>query len=176
MPAKKRKPRREYTDAEKASALAALDANGGNVRHTARQLDIPETSLREWSKGRNGPPGADLCAQKKKELGEGLEDLARQLIGGLSDPAKIKATKLTDLAVALGIAVDKMRLVRDQATQISGHEDLTPEQRLDRLGELFRLAESRRAAGVRPAVDGAPPPVGPVPGDAPGAGLPQPGR
>jgi transposase-like protein len=159
MATKKRKLRREYTDAQKAEALAALDANGGNVKRTARELDIPEASLREWSKGRNSPPGADLCAQKKADLGEGLEALIGRLMGGLSE-AKIAKAGLSEVGVVLGIAFDKLQLLRGQPTSITTNESLTTDQRLEKLTELIRVWESRRAAGVRPPGNGTAPAVG----------------
>ena len=37
-----------YTDAQVAQALAALELNGGNVKRTARDLDIPRATLGMW--------------------------------------------------------------------------------------------------------------------------------
>jgi hypothetical protein len=43
--------KRMYSDEEKASALAALAANGGNALLTAQQTGVPRTTLRKWAGG-----------------------------------------------------------------------------------------------------------------------------
>jgi 8-oxo-dGTP pyrophosphatase MutT (NUDIX family) len=43
--------RRHYSDEERAEALAVLDANAGNLKRTARDLDIPRATLQEWAGG-----------------------------------------------------------------------------------------------------------------------------
>ena len=40
--------RRSYSDAERAEALAVLDANAGNVERTARHLGLPRKTLEGW--------------------------------------------------------------------------------------------------------------------------------
>jgi hypothetical protein len=45
------RPRRRYSDEDRAVALAALAANGNNLRRTARQLGIPRASLLAWRNG-----------------------------------------------------------------------------------------------------------------------------
>lgn len=37
-----------YSEKDRAEALVALEANGGNVLQTATQLGIPEATLRNW--------------------------------------------------------------------------------------------------------------------------------
>jgi transposase-like protein len=54
-------PKRRYSDEDRALALAA---NAGNAKLTARQLGIPETSLRHWRKGDRHPGAANMGAQK----------------------------------------------------------------------------------------------------------------
>ena len=43
--------RRNYSDREKGTALAALDSHLGNVEGTARELGIPGSTLEQWAKG-----------------------------------------------------------------------------------------------------------------------------
>ena len=40
--------RRRYTESQKAEALAILVANEGNIKGTARRLQIPEKTLAGW--------------------------------------------------------------------------------------------------------------------------------
>jgi transcriptional regulator of acetoin/glycerol metabolism len=46
----RRRPRRG--DECRAAALAALEANRGNVARTARQLGLPRKTLEGWARGR----------------------------------------------------------------------------------------------------------------------------
>ncbi len=133
--------KRSYSDEEKASALAALAANGGNVQLTARQVGVPRKTLEVWSKGNCCSPAvANIRHQKTEDLADRLEDLAHQLANAI--PGKIPTADLKQLSVSLGIAVDKMRLLREQPTSIEGH-DLSDEERLARLRQLAERAQAR---------------------------------
>ena len=48
--------KRSYSDEQKASALAALAANGGNARLTAAQVGVPRTTLLKWAAGKAFTP------------------------------------------------------------------------------------------------------------------------
>jgi transposase-like protein len=103
--------RGRYNDEFRAEALAALAANGGNLKRTARQLGLPRKTLEGWASGRTLLPPADLRHQKKGRLAEALESVARELLVEASRPEKIAAASLLDLVVMSGIAVDKMLLL-----------------------------------------------------------------
>jgi transposase-like protein len=103
--------RRRYADDDKAVALAALDANGGNARRTARQLGIPRKTLSGWAAGRGAGPAVDkLRPQKRAELAGRLEAVALRLLDAA--PSLIAAAPLRGLAVALGIVLDKLTALR----------------------------------------------------------------
>ena len=104
--------RHRYSDDFRAEALAALAANGGNVKRTARQLGLPRKTLDGWATGRTPPPPAHLRHQKSERLAQALESVVRQLLEEASRPEATAAAPLKDLALALGIAVDKMLLLR----------------------------------------------------------------
>ncbi len=54
--------KRRYSDQEKAEALAALDANGGNLLKTSEQIGIPRQTIQEWASGRVWAwPTASTC-------------------------------------------------------------------------------------------------------------------
>ena len=68
---KRRRPRRQFTDEFKASAVRLVLDEGKSVGAAARDLDLTETALREWvkraqadrSKGRTG-----LTTAEREEL------------------------------------------------------------------------------------------------------------
>lgn len=63
---KKTPPRIRYTERERADALTALYANGGNVTGTARQLGIPRATLDLWAGG-TGQRTAALPVEVREE-------------------------------------------------------------------------------------------------------------
>jgi hypothetical protein len=136
------KARRHYGDEERASALAALAANGGNIKRTANQLGIPEKTLSNWAKGISHPESAINGDQKKGNMADALEAVAWKLIEVM--PTKVSKATLSQVATSLGIAIDKMRLLREQATSISGQGGLTDEQRLECIREVLERVRRRR--------------------------------
>jgi transposase-like protein len=137
-----KKKRRAYSDDDKANALAALAANGGNVAKTARQLKLPRVTLLRWSAGQVHPEVSNLGHQKRKALDRKLEDLAHRLVDAL--PGKIDRATLAQAAVALGIAIEKMRLLREQATDINADANLSDDERLARIVAILDRARERR--------------------------------
>lgn len=110
----KKKRARNSTPALRAAALAHYDANGGNLDATARELNIPKTTLHGWIKGRTPLPSPELRTEKKLELSERIEQFAHSLASVSPDHERIR-----DVAVALGISVDKLLLLTDRANQRS---------------------------------------------------------
>lgn len=115
----KKKPRR-YSDDFRANALAALAANGGDANATAKQLEIPRTTLRQWARGARHPEATQMSQEKRAPLADTFEDIAYRLLNGVTDE-KIKSAEVSRLLTAAGISVDKMRLLRGQPTSISDH-------------------------------------------------------
>ena len=132
---------KRYSDEERANALAALAANGGNVQRTARQLGIPHKTLDNWAKGVCHPEAAENGNNKKGDMADALEALAWKLISAM--PQKIKKASLAQVATAAGIAIDKMRLLREHSSSIAGR-DMSDDERLTRLRELVERARRRR--------------------------------
>ena len=108
--------RRRYSDDERAACLAALVANGGDVRKTARQVGVPETTLRQWKHRDRAPVSAEKSAQKKAELADIFEAIARDALAAVT-PEKIALANVQQLLVSAGVATDKMRLLRNQPTE-----------------------------------------------------------
>ena len=102
--------RRIYTDQEQADALAALQANGGNVNRTAAALGIPEPTLRMWASGTRRPFDRALYEQSKTALADRFEAIISQAIGVVQE--KLPDASAAQAAVIAAIATDKMLLLR----------------------------------------------------------------
>jgi hypothetical protein len=142
--------KRQYSDNDKAVALATLDANGGDVRKTAKTLKMPESTLSDWSKNRGvNKEVTEIRDVKKKELSEKLADVAWALTENLQTRADSELSILVpmkDIATSLGIVVDKMQLLKGEPTGIT--KDATPrtnEDRASRILELVKPAATKRA-------------------------------
>jgi hypothetical protein len=135
--------RREWLDREKAEALAALDANGGNIAQTSRQLGIPRSTLTLWRSGGVTEEVADICHLKKADLADRLETIAHLILDGLPD--KVGASSLKDAAVAFGVVVDKRQLLLEKPTSITRDDGITDTDRAERVAALLDAARERRA-------------------------------
>lgn len=113
---RKEKGRTRYSDEDRANALAALAANGGNVSLTSRQLSIPRGTLKQWARGERHPEAAQLSQEKKGPLADALEAVAWKLAESLE--GKVGEAKLQPTATSLGIVIDKMQLLRNKPTEI----------------------------------------------------------
>lgn len=136
-----------WSEDDKARALAALDANGGNVKGTSRQLGIPQSTLRGW---RNGI-GTNATVTKKRdenarELKEEMRDLVYLLLEKLPD--KLDKASAKEMMVGLGIAVDKLQLLEGKPT---GHIKQSGELVVSNAREQFtRLTDKHAATGSAP--------------------------
>lgn len=136
--------RRQYSDNDKAAALAALDTNDGNVYKTAQQLGIPRKTLESWANNAGvNDDVANLRQHKKGEIADRLEDLVHQLIDAM--PGKIGDANLQQAATTLGIAVEKIQLLRGKPTDRTVVTDeLTDDERAKRIAAILDRARTRR--------------------------------
>ena len=120
--------KRSYSDREKGAALAFLDFNGGNVERSAKALGIPRKTLDEWAKGRNQSAGvADIRREKKEDISALIERAVREMVG--ASAGKLDGASFQQLWTGVGIAVDKMQLLKGEPTAIHGDVTLSPEQK-----------------------------------------------
>ena len=133
---------KKYSDKFKAQALAVLQSCKGNFSHAARELRIPRITLKNWAAGQMSDDSkADIPAQRR-DMAAALEDIAWKLISAM--PEKIPAAPLTQVATALGISLDKMRLLRGEATSISDNRS-----QLDRLVAELAAKYSKSVEEIR---------------------------
>lgn len=128
------KPRRRYSDKERATALAALAANGGNVLRTARDTGIPRKTVELWAKEQAGgtlmPDVAAECQEIKGDLASELEAWAWQLLNLNREPAEARKARYQERSNGIGIAIEKSRLLREQPTSITGTDAIARGRKL----------------------------------------------
>lgn len=137
-PKAKSEPRKHrYTDAEKAAALVVLDFCEGNVTETTRRTGVPESTLSEWRDGRINDAVPAIRDEKRKSLADSLEELAFKYVEGfLKTAGDVSARD----AIALGIVIDKMQILRGAPDSISKSLSADPEARRARILELVKQA------------------------------------
>ena len=98
----------KYTEADRAAVYVALQANGGNVKAAARELDFPVTTVRRW-RGEfeaEGPPDLEVVdAAVEDYLGE-LEQVRNKALKLLDQ--KLPEASARDTATIFGILDDKV--------------------------------------------------------------------
>lgn len=139
--------KRRYSDEERAAALAALTANGGNQELTSRQLGIPRHTLRHWYYGERHPEARARAEGKTDELANELEEAAFKILSFM--PARMESASLQQLAVCLGITVDKMQILRNRPTTINGVDDGMSDEELERRIQETEARIAALAAGER---------------------------
>lgn len=116
----KPKTRRRYTDEEKAAALALRDFNGNldkPLAVTSKALGVNDATLHAWGTGRGVSDAAkELVEEKKKTLDALCEEYARTALSKLIP--NLDNVTPRDF-VSIGIAIDKMLLLRGQPTAIT---------------------------------------------------------
>ena len=136
--------RRTYSDSQVAEALAVVDACGGNVQRASQTTGVPRKTLAGWVSGQvqrvSAPEVIDemveLRQEKRGDLAERMEEIVWQLAEAI--PGKINDAPLNQVAVSLGILIDKMRLLREESTAINENR---PERRRwaqEKLQEFMR--------------------------------------
>ena len=117
-----------HSDEIKAAAIALFKAESAHTSDdtAARRVSeaILETyskkvsvrSIQRWAAGEHvSVEAAKDASEKMMVLADLFEALARDAIGGIT-PDKIKTASVAHLATVAGIAVDKMQLLRGEAT------------------------------------------------------------
>ena len=134
-----------YSDDDKASALAALAANGNNIARTARETGVKESTLRKWAKGKVKPLPAQKCEEKVADLKTGLRSIAAGLVGLALSKVDEGDASLLDVLKGLGIVVDKLQLLEGKPTERTAvvNEPLTDDERIARVTALLSVAQRR---------------------------------
>lgn len=134
--------RPRYTDEQRAEAVVLLRASGypdrkGALQALSDKLGIPGTTIRRWYEAVSNPPPDEIVAEKKRDIADMLEDEVYAVLGVL--PEKRLDADYRALVTAIGIMVDKMRLLRGLPTEII---EIAP--------QLEQLIELLKANGTSP--------------------------
>ena len=136
----KPRKRRRYTDDDRATALAVLDSNNGNLSRTSKETGISISTLRNWRDDPH-PDLAELGNQKRAALSDLWEEVARTYIGRALNEAAVKDTGAQSAITVAAIATDKLQLLQGKPTEINRHEHnerATPERALDAAATALR--------------------------------------
>ena len=127
--------KRSWTASEVATALAMVQACGGSVEAASRECGVPVRTLYRWiadQPARIGETEKRRTARARMVeaalpgaralLADKLERVANRCFDAIT-PAKVRASKdIRALATSGAIAIDKMRLLREQPSQPSQAE------------------------------------------------------
>jgi hypothetical protein len=129
--------RKRYTDKFRADCVTFLSLSGypdkiGTLEKASLHLGVPTKTLTRWYRSENNPPPDNVVAHQKKEMSVLFEDLVYKFGEHASKDEVIADMTGQQAVTAMGIAVDKMRLLRGLPTEII---DVAPQ--LTRLVELM---------------------------------------
>jgi transposase-like protein len=132
----------KYTEDKKAEVLAYYAATQNNLAKTAAAYKIPKQTIHYWVKGGAVNESVSQSSDiKKGALADRLEELAHLLVEAI--PNKIDEASLQQVATSLGIAVDKMQLLRSKPTEIIEDASLSNTERAARITTLLNNARTR---------------------------------
>lgn len=138
--------RAAYTDADKARVYVVLTANDGNVKRTAREAQVPESTVSRWKSEweKQGPPPLDEVQQAVDGFvttATTARDLAVDVIKAKlellkKDPEK---AKLAELSTVVGVLDDKISRARglDQKNAVDHFHHLPAPEEIRELMEGF---------------------------------------
>ena len=122
MPKRKQPTKRPtYTDAFRATAVAALVSEGypereGALTKVAKSLNIPLMTLSRWASGASNPPPNNIVNDKKADMAVLIENEMYAIIEAM--PGKRGSASYAQMSIVFGTLFDKLRLLRNLPTEI----------------------------------------------------------
>jgi len=112
--------KRTYTEHDQARVAVTLQANEGNVKRTARDLDMPHMTVRDWKAKweREGYPAPveELLPEVRSEQIATFEDARNLALTVVYEKLESRNVSARDAAWIVGVFTDKIRLIQGQAT------------------------------------------------------------
>lgn len=146
---------RKYSEDDRATALAFLEANKGNLAKTARQTGVSRNTIRYWAQGGAiNEKTVESSTHKKGDLAalwEAEAQAALEQATGIRDSGD---ANYRDLITAAAIATDKVRTLRgtitlDEAGELLAEILTSIERNVTNGDALRKIAEDIRAAAGR---------------------------
>lgn len=152
------KPRKAvaYSVEEQQRALLTLAYNNGNRKRTERDTGISRKTLGIWEDALTPDEHAELVAR----VNEQLEPKMSRIVSRLADRLDkgLDTLSVGQLPVALGICVDKLRLLRGESTANNAlHIGSDPASLAAELDRIF--AEGAPVPGLAAAIESIDPPA-----------------
>lgn len=147
--------RKTYTPEEMARAYVVLETNQGNVKRTARDCNLPESTIRNWRDlwAEAGPPDIEVVEAATGDFvdnAERVRDKALTVLEGKLDSATPSA-----LVATIGMLQDKVSIARGLATSRTEtvHALPSPEEIARTLGSVFAGVIEAAQARDRDIID-----------------------
>ena len=147
--------RKSYSEDDKSTTLAFLEANRGNVRATARQTGISRNTIQYWATGGGiNAQVAEVSAIKKGNLAALWEAEAQAALKQATLIRQSGDTTYRDVITAAAIATDKARLLRgsitlDEAQELMAEILASVERNVTDSEALRKIASDIRGAARR---------------------------
>lgn len=134
--------RTTYTDEELARLYVALTANDGNVKRTARDTGVPESTVRSWKQKweTEGPPAMGAVEDAVTDFTTDAERVRNKAL--IAIEGKIPDAKVGELTTLVGVLDDKIQRAKGLAIG-----------RVEHVHSLPPAEEIRKALGA--VLDGA---------------------
>jgi transposase-like protein len=123
--------RREYTERDKATVFAFLEGNGGNIKRTARESNIPVSTVRDWKREWEAK---GITEAMREVLPAVIEDIADAFESVRNEAllllqARVKSGDITSsqLVATIGMLTDKLQMIRGNPTKVTEHRVSLPE-------------------------------------------------
>lgn len=108
--------RRSYTAADKALVFAELEINSGNIKRTARNLNMPISTVRsfkqQWEEKGVPQEVTEAVPAVVKEFVDDAERVRDKLLIALEQKVDSRDINAREIVTALGVLTDKIRAMR----------------------------------------------------------------
>lgn len=109
----------KFNDSERARVYVVLTANDGNVKRTARETGVPESTVRRWKKEfETNPPDIDNVEVAVGDFVETAERVRWLALEQLEKKLRAGDASVRDLTVLVGVATDKLDRARGVAAKV----------------------------------------------------------
>lgn len=112
--------KRKYTDDDRARVYVALTVHQGNIKRTARETNVPVSTVRLWKVDwEKNPPSEELMEKAEQQAEEFVGNATRARDLALAEwESKVRGGEVgaKDLMVGVGVLTDKINLAKGLAT------------------------------------------------------------